>query len=100
MGLRNRLRRLRDQVFEGEIVVHLKNGSVEIFDKNELGVLFVEKMNKAFRDPDTPNCTLREALLKATPKSFQVFEQNHQPLASSFGVVHDDRSITLYHVLK
>jgi hypothetical protein len=80
MGIRGRLKRLQAKVEEGAVVVHLRDGSVRIFDTMTVfAEMFLAKMDLLL---DTArDSEVLVAVRGATPESRAEFEERFGPIA-------------------
>jgi hypothetical protein len=80
MGIRDRLKRLQAKVEEGAVVVHLRDGSVRIFDTMTVfAEMFLAKMDLLL---DTArDSEVLVAVRGATPESRAEFEERFGPIA-------------------
>ncbi len=80
MSFRQRLRRLRERVEDGAVVVYQRDGSLRRFEVMEVfAQLFLAKMN-LLRDTATDSEVLA-AVRGATPESRAAFEERFGPIA-------------------
>ena len=79
VGLKDRLRKLRQEAEEGAVVVHLKDGSRRYFDDMDVfGQMFLAKVG-LFRG-NVPDSPVVDAVRNATPESRRAFEDEYGPV--------------------
>jgi hypothetical protein len=79
MGIRDRLKRLQAKVEEGAVVVHLRDGSIKVFDaldvQKETFLARCDLLKDTARDSE-----VLDAVRTATPESRREFEERFGPI--------------------
>ena len=89
MGIRDRLKRLQAKVEEGAVVVHLRDGSIKVFDaldvQNETFLARCDLLKDTARDSE-----VLDAVRTATPESRREFEEKFGPIAFTEYIIGAD----------
>jgi hypothetical protein len=90
VGLRDQLRRLKREAQKDKVVLHLRDGSLRVFDRMEVAKeMFLTKTDLLVRGESRSSGVL-DAVRNATPESRAAFEQEHGSIEMAGHIIAAD----------